>query len=886
VAPVPAAQRPRASVAGRVLDPERKAVGGASVCAWVPRDGMTTAQVRAPRCAVTGADGAYALADLFPVTALVISVSASGFPPEAYRGPDGSRTVRLAEGEQRSGVDIVLRAGGVALKGRVNDVTGGAVAGALIATDTHERDAPSLATSDAQGEFTLWVDPGPVQLLATAPGYAPGRASGPAPGHFFSLYLVPGATLVGRAVVAGSETPVAGAKIASIQVEGGGSTVVARSDDDGHFKIEGLSPGRYRIEATSEGREGYSHASVTLGMGETSAEVVVEMDPAYVVRGRVVDKATGQPCPGGEVTITDNGQNEFSEATIDPDGWARMASVIPGKYEVTIRCDGHIAREDYPAVIVVDRDLPEITWEVKRGARLRVDVVDAQGQPVRRVRLNASTMDERPGGYTDRPEADGSYLLSGLEAGLYDVSASGDDGGHASKEVTVDAQREDRIRIELPLTGGIDGLVEDEDHKPVAGIVVAASGPRNARAQSLDDGTFSFKGLPSGEYVVTASDGPMRRVRRRPPGPPDDGEPREPEVTVTVASPGRARTKIVVPRRSGVIEGRVADGAGGPVVDAFLEYVKASGGSKGVPRYMASGRAPIVTDNDGHFRIENLEAGQYNLRAYRKGGGEATVDGVATGRRDVALRIGDGASISGVLASSRGPIERFSLQVSQREGRFHRSEYFFHAGGNFALRDLPAGTYQITAETPDGGTSAEVTLAEGEQKKDLRLTLTLRGVVEGRVVALGKGTPVAGVHVSIGDNTEGSVSAWNGPGRKEIVTGPDGRFRLEGVLGGKRTVVLGASEGETTFDTVAVPVTASDGGTTDVGALRVPLDRAHGEQPRGDVGLELNRGPDGSLTSLEIASVSGAAEAAGLKAGDQIVSVDGIDVSGDNRYLF
>ena len=63
-----------------------------------------------------------------------VSASATGFAPQGFHGANGDDELRLAEGEQRKGSDFVMR-GGVAIKGRVNDVTGvgGVVAGALVA---------------------------------------------------------------------------------------------------------------------------------------------------------------------------------------------------------------------------------------------------------------------------------------------------------------------------------------------------------------------------------------------------------------------------------------------------------------------------------------------------------------------------------------------------------------------------------------------------------------------------------------------------------------------------------------------------------------------------------------------------------------------------------
>src|SRR5277367_128877 len=130
----------------------------------------------------------------------------------------------------------------VPLEGSVDDVTGGAVAGALVvSTEGADR---AVGTSDAKGKFTLWVEPGQARVGATAPGYAPGWARGPAPGHFFKIHLVPGATLVGRAVIAGSETPVTGVMIEGIPVEGSGTRASTRTNDEGRFQIDGLSPGR------------------------------------------------------------------------------------------------------------------------------------------------------------------------------------------------------------------------------------------------------------------------------------------------------------------------------------------------------------------------------------------------------------------------------------------------------------------------------------------------------------------------------------------------------------------------------------------------------------------------------------------------------------------
>jgi hypothetical protein len=866
-APRPAgiAFRPRAGIAGHVSDLAGKQVAAASVCAWaLPVHGLVTQQTRAPRCTKTDGAGAYALSDLFPATPLVVSAAAATFAPARYRAPDGDRDLRLGDGEQRAGVDFVLHPG-VRLEGSVSDVTGGAVSGALVVSE--DGVARAAAVSGAKGEFTLWVEPGPVRLVATATGYAPGAASGPAPGHVFKIYLVPGATLVGRTVIAGGETPVAGVMVEGIQVEGGGVRASTLTDEQGRFQIEGLSPGRYRVEATSEGREGYSRASITLGMGETSSEVRIELDPAYVVRGRVIDKATREPCKGGQVTITDKKQNEFSQAEIEPDGWARMASVIPGDYQVEVRCKDHIERDDYPKVAITNADAPTLSWEVDRGASVRVEVVDAQGRPVTRASVTAvATGSEGSWGRADQVEADGTFLVSGLKPGHYSVSVHVTAGGRGDKEITASVDHEEHLKIELPSSGTIDGIVEDDAHRPVPDVQVIASGPGRGSARSLDDGTFSLTGLPSGEYQVRATD----RARR---GGAEDDDARV--AKATVSAPDHARVKVTVEARNGVIEGRVTDGADRPVTDAFIDFAPAAGGA-GVPRYNGSSGAPVVTDTEGHFTVDGLADGEYNLRAYRKGGGEANADHVKVGRRDLALKLGDGGSIAGTLTARGAPVERFTLSARETKTSFYRDELFFHAGGAFALHDLPAGTYDVQADTPDGTTQASVTLAEGEQKVGIALALTLRGAVDGRLVELESGAPIAGMRLMVQGDSRAALMTGD---ERNNQSGADGRFHLEGVLAGQWSVMVISSD--PSFGSVSVPIEVQEGGgTSDVGALRLPRNRVGPGEQQGDLGVYAGGTPG------VVAVVTGAAAEAGIQVGDVVVSVDGFDVRGANGYLF
>jgi hypothetical protein len=273
---------PRGTITGRVTEPDGRAIAGALVCAQGGAPDLSAAELRAPACAPSDRDGRYRLTSLY---AAVWEVNASAARHQPGRFREAKREdIDLAPGEERTGVDLILRPGGVEARGRVKDIGGGVVAGAIVQVSPANVwwDAPgAVARSDDKGEWRAWVAPGRVRAAAQAAGYAPGSHEGMAPGSFIEVLLTPESVLVGRVVEAGSGAPVAGALISTGSVSepfsmSGAGEASALSDPDGHFRIERLEPGRYKPIARSLTRYGQARESVALGLGERSAEVLIE----------------------------------------------------------------------------------------------------------------------------------------------------------------------------------------------------------------------------------------------------------------------------------------------------------------------------------------------------------------------------------------------------------------------------------------------------------------------------------------------------------------------------------------------------------------------------------------------------------------------------------
>ncbi|AUX39117.1 hypothetical protein SOCE26_004990 [Sorangium cellulosum] len=919
-APAARARQP-GSVAGRVAEPAGAPVAGAMVCATVESGAMSLVEAREPVCAPAAQDGRYTLSGLLPAR-WRISASAPGHRPAHYVAPDALRApfLDLGAGEARTGVDLTLAPGGVEVKGQVEDIGGGAISGALVMISRFGPHDVVVARSDAQGSYAAWVDEGPYMARAEADGYSVGFKDGVAPGPALKLLLTPASVLAGRVLEAGTGAPVEGAKISLESEEAfgmmpGAGAAHALSDAEGRFRVDRLPPGRYRILARAVGRFGQARESVVLGVGQTSSEVVVEVHPARTLTGRVEIAPDGAPCKSGNVGLMDTASGGMVGVPVEADGAVRFDGVLPGKYQVLVRCTNQPAEPSYPPVEVRDVDVEGLVWTVRAGLTIRGRVVDRDGGPVRaNVHAHAPEMMGRSGatGASASNEPDGSFVLQGLSPAKYMVAAEPIDHVQPEPvEVELRDEHAPEVTIVADRGGAIEGTVTDADRKPVEGVhIMIASPPRmdvdpprmgphpprmNA-AVSREDGSFASKGLPPGEYRVWTNENDMT-----PPPPPGAdplaGGPQA--VSATVKAGESARVALVVERRNGEIQGRVVDEIGEPVTDAFVHAVSESEGAAppgasavSRARWGAFSRAPVLTDPEGRFVLGGLREGVYTVRAYRKGGGDGIAEHVKTGD-SVTLTLQPAGAISGTLSVPGGKVpDNFTVRVIDSASMFFRSETFVFTEGAFTISGLPEGKYSVSTEAQEGTAAVEVPLGPGEHRRGVVLALAPRAAVRGQVVSLDGGAPVAGMNVRIVNRAGGPPMLPSG-GREDNLTDTSGRFEVSGVASGRITVMFMPSDPmNSPHDGAAIPFDVQAGGSTDLGRIALPKRRLKPEDPPGDLGYSIKWGSDIMVDiaemTFEVSQVrsGGPAAAAGLRGGDVIVSVDGHDVRGKMTYLY
>jgi hypothetical protein len=357
--PASAALDPKGTFEGHIVDERGEGIAGASVCAEAPDTEGIAEQSRESPCSKSGDGGRYLISDLSPGTYTVLA-SAAGYEPSFFWHGSTSTLVLQPE-EVRQNVDVTLRRGGVEVHGHVKDVGGGPVASASVRVERAKTlstlSPAAIARTDADGLWKAWVRPGRIEVKVAASGYADGLTEATAPGDTIETFLTPESALMGRVLEKRSQVPVGGASVSAILLEQGppGDPARAQSDASGLFRIGKLSPGRYQIVASSEDGYGQAAESVVLGVGERSREIVIELEAAISVTGRVVDEADGKPCSAGDVRLDDSVRGIRSEASISGNGEVRLAGMRPGKFSVRVRCKGSRALGPYKKLFVTDK---------------------------------------------------------------------------------------------------------------------------------------------------------------------------------------------------------------------------------------------------------------------------------------------------------------------------------------------------------------------------------------------------------------------------------------------------------------------------------------------------------------------------------------------------
>ncbi len=320
------------------------------------------------------------------------------------------------------------------------------------------------------------------------------------------------------------------------------------TDENGEFRIEGLTPGTYCVKATKaratekptpsmvyvplfypDAIDPAQAQPIELRPGEELNGIRLTMTKvrSFHVKGRVLT-ANGAPAKAANVTLSQFGSNGYSiDAETLSSGKFDIAGVPSGTYTVQAQWSPDEQSEEVAmgssTVTVGETDViaPDVT--VYPGATIPGHLVLPDESKASQLKLGMVSLSPLPGsgggGGTASVQPDGSFTFHDVAEGRYHLRMTSLPAGYFSTagqdEVVVSHGHSGPVEIHLESGAGqIQGVIyKDEDKQvPADAAVVLLIPDSNGKLNSEEfrmanadrSGRFSLQSVPPGSYLILA----------------------------------------------------------------------------------------------------------------------------------------------------------------------------------------------------------------------------------------------------------------------------------------------------------------------------------------------------------------------------------------------
>lgn len=224
-----------------------------------------------------------------------------------------------------------------------------------------------------------------------------------------------------------------------------------RTNERGAFRFDRLYAGEFEVLAfASDGRRSWVSVRAPAGTQDLRIELSPRALERVVIRGKVLDAATGKPLPHFRVTPFIDGMGSRTDVH-DEEGEFRIQGLDPGPIQVSIEADGY-AKSDLPSKNLAIGE-HEYQVQLQPGRSLHLSVVHADGRPFQGAEARFQEEDIRWrtmfgwSGGTKQISAEG-FLFEDLPARVLNLEVEVD----GTTQVTRLDLREDRAhRLEVSL---------------------------------------------------------------------------------------------------------------------------------------------------------------------------------------------------------------------------------------------------------------------------------------------------------------------------------------------------------------------------------------------------------------------------------------------------
>ncbi|MBI4394338.1 MAG: carboxypeptidase regulatory-like domain-containing protein [Euryarchaeota archaeon] len=546
---------------------------------------------------------------------------------------------------------------------------------------------------------------------------------------YFNYTFSPPGSISGR-VTQTNGSGVAGANINAFGQSGGGFT---QTDATGNYTLN-IAPGTYGMQVEPPFGSPLERASlffdffsgtggVTVTQGNTTIQNFT-LGVGASIGGRVVD-GSGNPIAFANVNVFSDcfgpGPCDFrynfgqSNAT----GVFNLTGTTPGSYRYRVEPPfgtGFSTNESSSSIAVTAGNHTNLGDIVLRtGGSMTGCVRDDNGAPLSNLFINVFPFIEGPGGFFGgggfgQTNSTGCFLVRGLVAGNYSVEVNPPFGSdlrrfRQDRVQLNDSEAKELGNITLSTGGAIQGFIFTGAGAPVSRAFVNAFkiqfGPPGANqdfsgsfgfAQSDANGFYRIGGLSNGSFGMFVDPPFGSGLSSAQVDPFGTGE------SILVASTAWRNFTL---DSGGILTGRVTDGTSA-VQNAWVNVFSFEGGWGGAP-----------TGPDGRFTIDGLRSANYQLNVFPPFGSSLTsaqrnnINVTAGSTTDIGfVNLSAGITISGKINKTDGTNVSNAFINAWEIGSFGFFGAFGFAQSNFegdyTIRGLNAGTYNLRVEAPFG----------------------------------------------------------------------------------------------------------------------------------------------------------------------------------------
>jgi hypothetical protein len=552
----------------------------------------------------------------------------------------------------------------------------------------------ALAAADGQfvledlapGGYHLWGEAGPLTGLASQPLWLTlgDRHDGA------TVELDPGATVSGRVVREGDGAALAGAEVSLADSDGVLPPFATETDGQGHYRLEGVPPGRYFLDVRAAGRATARRALVVKEVGALPQDAVALGPPASVV-GRVLTRG-GAPVAAAQVTARVRGIGRapgraFVTRT-DDGGRFALREIDAGEITLAVEA-GTRGRADLRKAPLAGGETKTLELTLGAGVSVAGTVRFEDGAPAASAIVTAAPPDGEL--VQGRADEHGRFFLGPLPPGELLVAAwpqGGDTplgivdlGARRAHIRRLRAGRRAQVDLQLPRAfRSLGGQIADGNGAPVPGATVelasAADWPSQrgvAWTVAGPDGRFLFERVPLTAPAVVVT---HPAYAAGPPVPLDGAD-----VRIRLSAPA-------------TLSGTVTDADGRPIPRFRLG---ADGGGLATPHVFAA-------DASGRFVLSGLPPGRYDLTATTpddRAGTLRAVELAAGGQRtDLRVVVAPGAALTGRVIAAAIKRPPAGALVVTRQGDLRRV-HAVDPAGFFRAEGLVPGQ-RVTVDVEPG----------------------------------------------------------------------------------------------------------------------------------------------------------------------------------------